>query len=184
MIYHFIASIYYRPQRSCGQGYVFTRVCDSVNGGGLRRTPPPGTRQTRPPDQGEPPSRLGESPPGDQADTPPPRDQGDPPGPGRPRPPRPREEDCSIRSMSGQYASYWKCILVAEDFTEELLEQHDTEVQRMKQLYDDNQNMFEKVARRQKLWVEFLEFEVNLIENFLEICIGALNTAELFMWSL
>ena len=21
----------YRPQRSCGQGYVFTRVCDSVN---------------------------------------------------------------------------------------------------------------------------------------------------------
>ena len=22
---------YYRPQRSCGQGYVFTRVCDSVN---------------------------------------------------------------------------------------------------------------------------------------------------------
>ena len=22
---------FYRPQRSCGQGYVFTRVCDSVN---------------------------------------------------------------------------------------------------------------------------------------------------------
>ena len=73
---------------------------------------------------------------------------------------------------------------IAEDFTEELLEQHDTEVQRMKQLYDDNQNMFEKVARRQKLWVEFLEFEVNLMENFLEMCIGALNTVELFMWSL
>ena len=43
---------FYRPQRSCGQGYVFTRVCDSVNRGGLRRTPP-GTRQT--PRQGEPP---------------------------------------------------------------------------------------------------------------------------------
>ena len=27
--------INYRPQRSCGQGYVFTRVCDSVNRGGL-----------------------------------------------------------------------------------------------------------------------------------------------------
>ena len=26
---------FYRPQRSCGQGYVFTRVCDSVNGGGV-----------------------------------------------------------------------------------------------------------------------------------------------------
>ena len=25
---------FYRPQRSCGQGYVFTRVCDSVNTGG------------------------------------------------------------------------------------------------------------------------------------------------------
>ena len=25
----------YRSQRSCGQGYVFTRVCDSVNGGGV-----------------------------------------------------------------------------------------------------------------------------------------------------
>ena len=26
---------YYRPQRSCGQGYVFTRVRDSVHGGGI-----------------------------------------------------------------------------------------------------------------------------------------------------
>ena len=26
---------YYRPQRSCGQGYVFTRVCHSVNRGGV-----------------------------------------------------------------------------------------------------------------------------------------------------
>ena len=26
---------YYRPQRSCGQGYVFTRVCDSVHRGGV-----------------------------------------------------------------------------------------------------------------------------------------------------
>ena len=32
----------YRPQRSCGQGYVFTRVCDSVHGGvsPAGRTPP------------------------------------------------------------------------------------------------------------------------------------------------
>ena len=26
---------FYWPQRSCGQGYVFTRVCDSVHGGGV-----------------------------------------------------------------------------------------------------------------------------------------------------
>ena len=30
----FVKSCYYRPQRSCGQGYVFTRVCDSAHGGG------------------------------------------------------------------------------------------------------------------------------------------------------
>ena len=78
---------YYRPQRSWGQGYVFTRVCDSVNRGGmggLRRTPPgprrtpPGTKENPPQDQGEPP--LG------------PRRT--PPGPGRP--PR-QEEHCGIR---------------------------------------------------------------------------------------
>ena len=36
---------FYRPQRSCGQGYVFARVCDSVNGGvclsACRDTTPP-----------------------------------------------------------------------------------------------------------------------------------------------
>ena len=136
--YHF-----YRPQRSCGQGYVFTRVCDSVHGGGLRRTPPgpgrhhpPGTRQTPPPPpgtrqtpplpgpgrhpwQGEPPWTK-ENPP-DQADTPPagrtprtkknpsPPDQADTPTPGPRR--TPREEDCSIRSISGRYASYWNAFL-------------------------------------------------------------------------
>ena len=65
----------YRPQRSCGQGYVFTRVCDSVHGGGLRRTPPgPG----RPPRTKEKPR--------DQADPPPPGPRRTPPGPGRPPP--------------------------------------------------------------------------------------------------
>ena len=80
----------YRPQRSCGQGYVFTGVCDSVHRGGLRRTPPW--------DQGEPPPGTKENPPGPGR---PPRDQGESP---------PREEDCSIRSMSGRYASYWNAI--------------------------------------------------------------------------
>ena len=31
----------YRPQRSCCQGYVFTRVCDSVHKGGLWQGEPP-----------------------------------------------------------------------------------------------------------------------------------------------
>ena len=62
-------SPYYRPQRSCGQGYVFTRVRDSVHRGGLG--------------QGEPPPRPGRTnaPPGPGRN--PPRDWGEPPRPGR-----------------------------------------------------------------------------------------------------
>ena len=65
---------YYRPQRSCGQGYVFTRVCDSVHRGGSpgRENPP---RQGEPPPQENPPAGrnppwAGRTPP-DQANPPP-----------------------------------------------------------------------------------------------------------------
>ena len=53
----------YRPQRSCGQGYVFTRVCDSVHRGGS-----PG--RENPPGLGEPLPRAGRTPPG-QGENPP-----------------------------------------------------------------------------------------------------------------
>ena len=53
-------TLFYRPQRSCGQGYVFTRVCDSVNGGvclsACWDTTPP--RSRHPPEQTPPRSRL------------------------------------------------------------------------------------------------------------------------------
>ena len=70
---------HYRPQRSCGQGYVFTRVCDSVNGGVSREPPPqdqadpppPGPRRTPPPRTKENTPPAGRPPP-DQAETPPP----------------------------------------------------------------------------------------------------------------
>ena len=53
---------FYRSQRSCGQGYVFTRVCDSVNGGAcLRQTP---WEQTPPRDQTPPPPE--QTPPQEQ----------------------------------------------------------------------------------------------------------------------
>ena len=77
------------------------------------KTPP---CQGEPPRQGEPPTCQGE-PPWDQ--TPPPWDQ-TPPGPDPPQdqsppgpdpPPPPPEEDCSIRSTSGQYASYWNAFV-------------------------------------------------------------------------
>ena len=128
---------YYRPQRSCGQGNVFTGVC-LATGGGLPQCmlgchTPPGTRETPPSDQadtppgpGRPP-RTRETPPGtrqttlgpgrhtpppDQADTAPgTREAPPPPGPGRP-PTHPREADSSIRSTSGRYASYWNAFLL------------------------------------------------------------------------
>ena len=161
------SNVYYRPQRSCGQGNVFTGVCLSTGGWGegvclsacwdanppgpgrpppwtrqtpsppdqadpprTRQTTPPGTRQTpprdqadpqtrqTPPDQADPPRTRQTTPPWDQADTPPgpgrhpPRTrQTPPPGPGR-HPPG--EADSSIRSTSGQYASYWNAFLLLE----------------------------------------------------------------------
>ena len=91
---------YYRPQRSCGQGYVFTRVCDSVNGGvsasvhaGMR-TPP-----------------LEQTPPREQTPPIPPEQTPLEQTPLREQTP-PREADSGIRSMSGRYASYWNAFLL------------------------------------------------------------------------
>ena len=83
---------YYRPQRSCGQGNVFTGVRLSTGGEGVclsacwdARPPPPD--QADPPGPGRPP-RIRQTPPSpDQAD--PPWIRQTPPGSGRP--PRTRQ---------------------------------------------------------------------------------------------
>ena len=86
---------YYRPQRSYGQGYVFTRVGDSVHRGGLPQCIlgyhpcPPWSR----PPRSRPPWEQTPHPPGADTHT-------------------PRGADSSIRSMSGQYASYWNASLL------------------------------------------------------------------------
>ena len=52
--------IFYRPRQSCGQGYVFTRVCDSVNRGGVCLSACWDTAnpvKERPPHQGDLPRR-------------------------------------------------------------------------------------------------------------------------------
>ena len=114
--------LYYRPQRSCGQGNIFTPVCHSFcsRGGSAsvhagipppldqadlpRPGRPPGTRQTP---QGADPPRTRQTPLTRQT----------PPRPCRPpHPPYkadtpPREADSSIRSTSGRYASYWNAYL-------------------------------------------------------------------------
>ena len=107
----------YRPQRSCGQGNIFTPVCHSVHRGGGGSAsmhagiPPPGpgrppqTRQTTPQEQTPPRTRqtpLGADTPQEQT----PREQT---SPWEQTPPR--EADSSIRSTSGRYASYWNAFL-------------------------------------------------------------------------
>ena len=116
----------YRPQRSCGQGNIFTPVCHSVHRGGSASMhagipPPPGSdtttpprirppwiRHHQPPDQTPPqirPPRIRHHHPPDQT---PPRTRQTPPI----RHP-PWEADSSIRSTSGRYASYWNAFLFA-----------------------------------------------------------------------
>ena len=95
----------YRPQRSCGQGNIFTPVCHSVHTGGSASVhagipTPPGTN---PPGSRHPPRSR---PPQEQTHTPPPREQ----TPWSRHPP-PWEADSSIWSMSSRYASYWNAFL-------------------------------------------------------------------------
>ena len=129
---------YYRPQRSCGQGYVFTRVCDSVHRGWVsgqgeppgRENPPAGRtppgRETFPPEQTIPTPgsrhitpRQGDAP---WEQTPPGRDTPQEQTPQPPRADSPREADCSIRSMSSRYASYWNAFLFCKCFAENCME--------------------------------------------------------------
>ena len=115
-----IAVVYYRPQRSCGQGYVFTCVCDSAHrGGSPENTPqdqgdtttppqtkenPPGTRETPPPSRTRetpppPGPRRTPHPPGPRR-TPSPGTKENPPGPRRtPPPPRTRQTPPSGRRL-------------------------------------------------------------------------------------
>ncbi len=66
---------------------------------------------------------------------------------------------CAPRDIQGLYHLLFNDC-VPDNFTEELLEKHDSEVQTVRQYYEDHQEILEKVSRRQQLWLEFLEFEV------------------------
>ena len=106
---------FYRPQRSCGQGNVFTGVCLSTGGGGCLPQCMLGC-QTPSRDQADTPLGPGRHPPTRQT----PWDQADPPEQAdtpwtRQTIPRtrqtPREADSSIWSTSSRYASYWNAFL-------------------------------------------------------------------------
>ena len=112
---------FYRPQRSCGQGNIFTPVCHSVHRGGLpqcmlgwhppwSRPPRADTPQSRhPPEQTPPQSRhpLEQTPPGPDPPRPdpsqsrhhpPPQDQTPPPLDQTPPPPRKQTPAYGLRA--------------------------------------------------------------------------------------
>lgn len=45
------------------------------------------------------------------------------------------------------------------DFTEELLEEHEAEAEKLKNYLNENKELFEKVAMRQQVWSKFMELE-------------------------
>ena len=139
-----VPTYYYRPQRSCGQGNIFTPVCHSFCSQGGRGSAsmhagippreqippgadqPPRTRPTTPPRPGRPPRNRQTLPqsrhPPDQADP--------PPGPDR-LPPPPGKADFSIRSTSGRYASYWNAFLFCKFFAENCMKMKEYGLQGM-----------------------------------------------------
>lgn len=49
----------------------------------------------------------------------------------------------------------------AEDFSEDNLHEIDTEICRLRQLYEQKKDMFDKIKHREQLWLRFLELELN-----------------------
>lgn len=51
-------------------------------------------------------------------------------------------------------------VFLSDNLTEELLEDHKSEISRLRNHYDQHKDMYDKLARRQKLWDEYLNLEV------------------------
>merc|ERR1712226_1635307 len=49
--------------------------------------------------------------------------------------------------------------LLSVCFTEELLEEHEVEVAKIKKYLQDNNEIFNKVSQRQEIWSRFMELE-------------------------
>ena len=144
----FLHYFYYRSQQSWAK-VIFSQACvkNSVHGGegvclsACWDTPPP--KQTPQPPWTRPPHGPGRHPPG-----PDPPDQ-TPPGPDTPqtRQTPPQEADCSIRSTSGWYASYWNAFLFTSNF-----QKHES--QKRHPLKGNQKKTFN--------WNTFLDEEINL----------------------
>lgn len=56
-----------------------------------------------------------------------------------------------------------RCLLLADDFTEELLNQHEAEVKVLEKYYEDHKELFEGVTKWQDNWTLYLELDVSLV---------------------
>jgi len=54
-------------------------------------------------------------------------------------------------------------VILSDNMTEKLLEVHEAEILRLKNSCEWYKDMYEKLARRQKLWEEYLDLEVVLL---------------------
>lgn len=65
----------------------------------------------------------------------------------------------------GQLAVYSKelseCGISADDFSEDLLSAHESELDRIRGFYADNKEVFRLVEKRESLWDKMQEFEVS-----------------------
>lgn len=57
---------------------------------------------------------------------------------------------------------YFLYFILTDNYTEELLERHEKEVTKMKARYECQKNILEKLAKREKLFQEMIEFEVRI----------------------
>jgi len=58
------------------------------------------------------------------------------------------------------------------EVSEQILELHEQEVQRVQAYYDENRELFEKVGQRERLFAEFTEFEVSTVLYLLACCLS------------
>ena len=52
------------------------------------------------------------------------------------------------------------CYFLSDDFSEELLSAHESELDRMKGFYQDNLEVFQMIRKRDKLWHQQLDLDV------------------------
>ena len=54
-----------------------------------------------------------------------------------------------------------ECGISADDFSEDLLSAHESELDRIRGFYADNKEVFRLVEKRESLWDKMQEFEVS-----------------------